>query len=244
MIGPILLGTGTAVALAGSCIGYATAHPRCAWFGPLRGRGSTAQPPRVALTFDDGPTPGSTERVLDVLGEHDVPAAFFCIGKNAQAAPALLRSVADAGHLIANHSDDHPWSGCFHGRAYWTEQLTRANDTIAQIIGDRPRLFRPPMGLKTPRVISAARRLGMTTVTWTHRGFDTRLHNPRSIAERLTHGVGGGSILVMHDGHEPGRMRKHDAMHAALPQVIQRLRDQGLGFARLDELLDEPGYMA
>jgi peptidoglycan/xylan/chitin deacetylase (PgdA/CDA1 family) len=194
------------------------------------------------LTFDDGPTPDSTERVLEVLDRHGVHATFFCIGRNAAAAPALLRAVADAGHLIANHSFDHPRDSCFHGRRYWSAQVERTNDTIASITGNLPRLFRSPMGLKTPRILWGARQHQMTTGTWTHRGLDAISKDPARIVARLTRGVQAGAVLVLHDGAEPGRRRSPDATLKALPEVIARLSDRGLGFVRLDELLGLAGY--
>ena len=242
MIGPLLIGGAAGITIAGSCIAYATAHPTCQWFGPVRHVGNPGLPPRVALTFDDGPTPGQTERVLALLAEHAVTASFFCIGRNVAQNPALLREVAAAGHLVANHSYDHPRDGCFHGRAYWTDQLTRTNHAIEQAIGRRPALFRPPMGLKTPRVLYAARKLGMTTVTWTHRGLDTLVASPDRIVRRLTTRLPRGAILVLHDGAEPGRHRNVQPTLDALPTVIEHIRQQGFGFARLDEVLSAPAY--
>lgn len=242
MIFPLLIGGAAGISIVGSCIGYATAHPSCQWFGPVRHVGSPAPPPRIALTFDDGPTPGQTERVLKVLAEHGVPASFFCIGRNVAAAPDLLRAVADGGHLIANHSYDHPRDGCFRGRRYWIDQLEQTNEAIQQVIGQRPQLFRPPMGLKTPRVLYAARKLGMTTVTWTHRGLDAWSTRPEKIVPRLTQRLPRGAILVLHDGVEPGRRRSIQPTLDALPIVIDRVRAQGFTFAKLDEVLSVDAY--
>lgn len=242
MIAAALIGGAAVATIAGSCVGYATSHPGCQWFGPVRYRGSPQQPPHVALTFDDGPTPGQTERVLAVLAEHGVPASFFCIGRNVSEAPQLLAEVAKAGHLIANHTYDHPHDGCFHGRRYWADQLQRTNDAIDAAIGRRPLLFRPPMGLRTPATLYAALSLDMTTVTWTHRGFDAWSRSPQKITQRLTRRLPHGGVLVMHDGAEPGRRRDIRPMLDALPLVIQTVRERGLSFATLDDVLSVKAY--
>lgn len=242
MMAPLLIGSAAGLSIAGSCIGYATVHPRCQWFGPIRHAGNAGGSPRVALTFDDGPTPGQTERVIDILADFGVPATFFCIGQNAQANPDLLCNLHEAGHQIANHTYDHPRSGCFRGRSYWTKQIRRTNDIIMRTLGKEPRFFRPPMGLKTPHVLSAASSQRMTTVTWSHRGLDTWSQSAPRITQRLTRGLTTGSVLVLHDGSEPGRRRDIRPTLDALSAVIEQVRGQGYVFCRLGELLSVEAY--
>lgn len=242
MIGPLILGSSAAFATAAAGMGYAAVAPGCQWYGPVLRRGDPAGPRHIALTFDDGPTPGATDRVLACLDEFNVPACFFCIGRNAERSPGLLRTAHAAGHLLANHSDDHARHGAFHGRRYWVEQLERTNAAVHDAIGRTPKLFRPPMGIKTPRVLYAPITLGMLTVTWTHRGFDTRQRDPARIAGRLTRRLSAGSVLVLHDGTEPGRRRGADATCASLPLIIGSARQAGYTFARLDDVLGVQGY--
>jgi peptidoglycan/xylan/chitin deacetylase (PgdA/CDA1 family) len=242
MIEPLLIGGGAGLTLAAAGIGYATFAPPCPWFGPVVSRGSTAGPPRLALTFDDGPNPAMTEQILKQLERAHVPACFFCIGRNVQDAPEILQQADQAGHLLANHSFDHSNTGAFHGRRYWLDQLERTNAAIHDTIDRVPRFFRPPMGIKTPRVLAAPRQLGMITVTWTHRGFDTRSRDAERMTRRLTRRLTPGGVLLLHDGAGAGRPYTNDALLDALPRVIDTARDQGFAFARLDELIDEPGY--
>lgn len=244
MIGPLLIAGGAGLTLAITAINYATFAPKCRWFGPVVSQGDITGPRRLALTFDDGPNAAMTELILKRLEQAQVPACFFCIGRNVLAAPQLVQQADQAGHLLANHSFDHANTGAFHGRRYWLDQLTRTNAAIHDAVGLVPRLFRPPMGVKTPRVLHAPQQLGMVTVTWTHRGYDTRSTCADRMTRRLTHRLMPGSVLLMHDGAGAGRPYTNPALLDALPRVIDAAHEQGFTFARLDDLIGEPGYTA
>lgn len=244
MIQPLLISGSAGLTIAAGCISYAAFAPSCRWFGPVVSRGDTAGIPRLALTFDDGPNAAMTESILKILAHEKVPACFFCIGRNVVDAPQILQHADEAGHLLANHSFDHSNSGAFHGRRYWVDQIERTNTAIHEAVGKVPRFFRPPMGIKTPRVMHAPRQLGMTTVTWTDRGFDTRTNNADRITRRLTRRLSPGGVLLLHDGSGAGSSPVNQAILDALPRVIGTARDQGYAFARLDDLLGEPGYLA
>ena len=244
MIEPLVIAGSAGLTIAAGAINYATFAPACQWFGPVVSRGNASDPPRLALTFDDGPNPAMTEPILKLLQRAQVPACFFCIGRHVQQAPQTLRQADQAGHLLANHSFDHSNTGAFHGKSYWLDQLERTNDAIHEAIGQVPRFFRPPMGIKTPRVMAAPRQLGMTTVTWTHRGFDTRSNSAPRMTRRLTRRLAPGAVLLLHDGAGADRSYTNHALLDALPRVIDTAREQGFAFARLDELIGEPGYAA
>jgi len=123
------------------------ATARCAWRGPRAGR-------RVALTFDDGPDPEWTPRVLDLLGAAGVRATFFLIGARAAQAPAVVKRIAGDGHEVANHSWSHrnPW---LCGPATTRAEVRRAHDTLADLTGVAPRHFRPPWGMVNAAIFSA-----------------------------------------------------------------------------------------
>src|ERR1700712_2733108 len=171
--GPPLTAMSIAAAgLAGiATLTYGIGHPRANLFGRVISQGMPGST-GVALTLDDGPTPGATDRVLDTLGEHGVRAAFFVIGQNAQRWPGLVRRMHDEGHIVGNHTFDHSHNGCWHRFAYWEKELPRANALIEQIIGPPPPLPRPPMGIKTWHLLMTAKRVGLTTVTWTRKAKD------------------------------------------------------------------------
>jgi peptidoglycan/xylan/chitin deacetylase (PgdA/CDA1 family) len=205
--------------------------------GPRQGR------PRVALTFDDGPTEDSTARILDTLGELNARAAFFVIGRHARRLPQLLRRMDDEGHIVANHSYDHHYLGSFHNWAYWEEQLRRTDDAVAQIIGKRPALFRPPMGIRTWPITRAARRGGQAVITWTRRAKDGVSTNTDRILGRLLPHARAGDIIMLHDGVGPGRRPSPWATVAAMNPLVTGLRQRGLELVRLDELIGVAAYL-
>src|SRR4051812_47783888 len=137
--------------------------------GPVAADG---RPAGVALTFDDGPTPGGTDRVLDVLRAEGVPAAFFVVGRNVDRWPDLARRMDAEGHVVANHTYDHSHYGICRAQWYWDRQVREADAAIERAIGRRPAMFRPPMGFKTGHVTRAARKRGLATVTWSRRAVD------------------------------------------------------------------------
>src|ERR1700743_576148 len=102
-----LIGGGVAITAISAFTSYGTFVPRGQLWGPVIWKGTSGGPPRVALTFDDGPTAGATDRVLDLLADLNVRAAFFVIGRNVEREPDLLRRIDAEGHLIGNHTYDH-----------------------------------------------------------------------------------------------------------------------------------------
>ena len=209
--------------------------------GPVVFRGSCADPPRVALTFDDGPEARFTPRILDVLGEHGVKAAFFVIGLNAERHPDLVERVHREGHVVGNHSYAHHRLGTLRGVRYWRAELDRADAVIESIIGRPPRLFRPPMGFRNIHLARAVRQRRHLTVTWTLRGLDTVRPQPPRIIQRVLSRVRSGDIVALHDGREPGRHRDLEATIAALPGLIEGVRDR-FQLVRLDALIGSAAY--
>jgi peptidoglycan/xylan/chitin deacetylase (PgdA/CDA1 family) len=196
----------------------------------------------VALTFDDGPTAGATDRVLDQLGELEVKAAFFVIGRNVEREPDLLRRIVAEGHLVGNHTYDHSrWASMGRGD-YWRRQIGKTDAAIEQVLGRRPRLFRPPIGHKTPYTMAAARENGHVVVTWSIRAWDGVPTTAGRIIEHVTPRCQAGSIVVLHDGVEPRRPRDPSATLAAIKPLVLALRQRGLEPVRLDELTGLQAY--
>jgi peptidoglycan/xylan/chitin deacetylase (PgdA/CDA1 family) len=220
---------------------YTFIAPRSTFWGPVIHRGDDSQP-RYALTFDDGPTADSTARILDTLGELAAPAAFFVIGRNVERAPDLVRRMYDKGHIVANHSYDHSHFGMMRMGWYWDRQFLRTDALIREIIGQKPTLFRPPMGVRQGHIMSAARRHGHTVITWSRRGLDGITTTADRIVHRLAPTTQPGDILILHDGVEPNQKRDPAPTVAAIRPLIQRLRDRGLEPARLDELIAVSPY--
>jgi peptidoglycan/xylan/chitin deacetylase (PgdA/CDA1 family) len=219
-------------------------HPRSSLLAPVVYRGPGTDPARIALTFDDGPSADGTARVLDMLGELGVKAAFFVIGRNAQQALDLVRRADAEGQLVASHSHDHHRLGLFGGREYWHRQLESTDALIEQALGKRPALFRPPMGFKHVPLATAARARGQTIVTWTRRAFDCFRCSSEAIVARLAPHARAGDIMVLHDGCEPGARRSARGTARALGPLVRILRDRGLEPVRLDALLGVEPYLA
>lgn len=233
------------LALIGGGLSWGLFNPRSQMMGRVLYRGprvDDGDPPRVALTFDDGPTPDSTPAVLDALSAVDAPAAFFVIGRNADRHPHLLRQIDEQGHLVGNHTFDHDRQGLWHGGRFWRRQIDLTDDVIFDIIGKRPALFRPPMGFKHWHLMAEARFGGHQVVNWSRRAIDGG-KRPRKhrIIKRMAR-AGDGDILLLHDGHEPDLDRSRTATADAVRPIVNQLRDRGIEIVRLDELLGLPAY--
>ena len=155
-----------------------------ALFGRVYLRGAS-EDSRVAITFDDGPNYGATDRVLDILAREQIKATFFVIGRNAAGAPALLNRIVDEGHQIANHSFDHHHVGFLRGLLYWRGQLKRTNELITAATGRRPAMFRPPIGISSPVISLLARRMKLAVVLWSVRSRDGTTSPKEHIVERV-----------------------------------------------------------
>ena len=224
-------------------LAHGTFAPAGRLWGPVVSRAREGASPHVALTFDDGPTPGSTERVLDVLGEMNVQAAFFVVGHNVERWPKILERLDAEGHLIGNHTWDHSHYGIFRRDNYWRRQVEQTDRIIEEIIRRRPATFRPPMGMKTWHVTDAARWAGHAVVTWSRRAMDGVATDAAQIVNRLVPTSTGGDILLLHDGVEPNSPRRDTrATEAAVRPLVAGLRDKGLEPQRLDALLGIKGY--
>jgi peptidoglycan/xylan/chitin deacetylase (PgdA/CDA1 family) len=235
--------TTTCAVAVGSVLAHGTFAPRSSFWGPVISRAPDDESRNVALTFDDGPTEGATDRILDVLGELDVRAAFFVIGRNAQRWPRLVERMHAEGHLVGNHTHDHSHYGLFRRDGYWKRQVEQTDEQIRQILGVRPALFRPPMGIKTGHITKAAKAAGHTVVTWTRRAFDGIGTTSARIVARLSRAE-PGDILMLHDGVEPNARRDPAPTVAAVRPLVERLRASGLEPRPLDEMLGVGAYQA
>jgi peptidoglycan-N-acetylglucosamine deacetylase len=196
----------------------------------------------VALTFDDGPDPEFTPRVLDLLREKGVQAAFFCVGSRVREHPALAKQIADEGHLLGNHSDSHAMWINFSWRRRLREEISACNTAIEQAAGVKPRLYRAPHGFKNPALGDVLREVGMVAVGWQVRGFDAVVNDAARIAQRIVDKARPGGVILLHDGAGLQGSADRAATLAALPVVIDGLRARGLEIVRLDELLQVEAY--
>lgn len=246
------LGASAALAaLAGTAV-YGGAYPRSQVFGRTICR--TGNREKLAITFDDGPNPAITPKLLELLDSHGVHATFFLIGRFARECPSLVRETVSRGHLIANHTYTHP-SLFWCSPARISSELSQCQEAVAEITGAPPKWFRPPYGFRNPWVVSTARGLGMVTVMWTLIPGDWRVKPVDWLVQRMrpigrelqrrraagsSPESGQGDILCLHDGSH--RALNGDRTHtlAALEYWLPRWRDLGLQFVTIDEAVGAP----
>ena len=212
-------GIGAAAGLAAGGCAYAALWPGSRLFGA-----TLIAPPRpgqLALTFDDGPNPAWTPRLLDTLAAHEIRATFFLLGSRAQAEPELVRRIAAAGHLVGNHSWSHP-NLALSGRRRVREELARTRATLEQITGAPVKFFRPPFGARRPAVLAIARELGMIPVLWNAMTGDWKEPSGERVAANLTAKIdrlqrrGWAANIVLHDGgHLDSRANREPSLAAA-----------------------------
>lgn len=213
--------------------------PRSALLGPNVTRLPPACAARgeVALTIDDGPDPGVTPAALDLLDAAGARATFFCIAERAAAQPALLREIVRRGHAVQNHSLVHRHHFSLLGPRGLADEIGRAQTLLTELGGRTPHCFRAPAGLRNPLLDPVLHRLGLHLVSWTRRGFDTREADPQRVLRRLTRGLAGGDILLLHDGHAARSAGGRAVILDVLPALLQRCRDAGLTPVTLNDAL-------
>jgi peptidoglycan/xylan/chitin deacetylase (PgdA/CDA1 family) len=182
----------------------------------------------VALTFDDGPDPEITPRVLEVLEAHGVHATFFCIAEKAGRHPELTREIVRRGHAVENHSHSHEHTFAFLLLRGLRRDLAAAQSTLSELTGRAPRFFRPPMGFRNPLLDPVLHEAGLKLVSWTRRGYDTRRGDPARVCAELERGLAAGDILMLHDGHSARTPEGVPVVLEVLPRLIERIRRQGL----------------
>lgn len=211
-------------------------RPSSSTFYPTISRGPRGRA-KVALTFDDGPDPEVTPRVLDVLSAHGARATFFMIGRNLERNLAIGARAAREGHQIGNHSWQHSYLQNFYSSRVYLHDIERAEALIRGIVGSAtPIPFRTPVGLKSPDFARAAHVRELQVVAWSVHSRDTIDRDPARVARRVLSRISPGDIVLMHDGHQdPGRHRR--CALEALPAILEGLRQRGLQPVTLNELL-------
>ena len=213
-------------------------HPRAMVFGPGVWRGPT-QGSSVALTFDDGPHPLYTARIAEILDAHGARGTFFCIGREVDRFASLARELHLAGHELANHTYQHSTGVDLFVSSRLIADLARCQETLFQVTGSTIRYYRPAVGIRNPVVHKAARRLGLTIVTWTHSARDGVFALTAKRVQRLTSQVRPGSIVALHDGAGQQRSELREQTVRNLPLLLRQLGALGLRLRTLSELLAE-----
>jgi peptidoglycan/xylan/chitin deacetylase (PgdA/CDA1 family) len=230
------LGAAGAVGLAAGGYAYAALWPGSGIFGSALI--APERPGELALTFDDGPNPKWTPRLLDVLAGHNVKATFFLLGSRAQAEPKLVRRIVAEGHLVGNHSWSHP-NLALSRASMVREELALTSHALEQITGERIKYFRPPFGARRPAVFRIARSLGLSVVTWNAMTSDWSEPSADRIAEQLTVKIERlrrrrrAANIVLHDGGHLEQGADRGASVAAAGMLVERYKDTHR-FVRVD----------
>ncbi|SOD84623.1 polysaccharide deacetylase family protein [Streptomyces sp. Ag109_G2-15] len=212
----------------------AAAHavPVVSTFGPLRNRvmprlSGRGRAGHVALTFDDGPDPHSTPLFLDALADRGVRATFFLLGSQARRSPGLVREIAAQGHEVAVHGWLHR-PLLLRGPRATLDDLARARDTVGELTGRAPTLFRPPYGVMSTAAHLAARRLGLTPVLWTCWGEDwTARATPDSVHRTVARDLHGGGTVLLHDSDCTSASGAWRSALGALPRILDTCEHRG-----------------
>lgn len=232
---PVPLGLAvTGLVVLGALGTLGTLFPGLGVFAVVYARGPVERR-EVALTFDDGPNPESTPRVLALLAEHGVKATFFVVGEKALAHPELVRAIARAGHGVGVHGHVHDRLYALRSARFVERDLARAAGAVRDALGVAPTLFRPPVGFVSGAVAVAAERAGLTLVGFSARTLDGRAGAaPASVLARATRALENGAILLMHDAAE--RDDHEPACLAILGELLARLAARGLVAVTVDAL--------
>ena len=188
----------------------------------------------IALSFDDGPAGKKTSRILDILKENKVEAAFFCIGKNMPENEDILKRMIDEGHMIGNHSNSHNSLFDLYSSKKMLNELELASQTCQDITGYYPRFFRPPYGVTNPNLKKAVLKGGFISIGWSIRSYDTVIGNEERLQTRILERLKPGAILLLHDSSE--------STLKILPRLLKEIRNKGYKMIRLDKMINLNPY--
>ena len=229
----MLLGAIAGAAAAGF-LAWAVRGRSASVFAPSLWRGPKGRQ-RIALTFDDGPSE-STPALLELLKQHNAKVTFFVCGHNAARLPEILKAIANDGHEIGNHTWSHPRLD-FVSPAKMRDEIGRTQETIHQITGTKPTLFRAPFGVRWFGLGAVQKEFGLTGVMWTAIGLDWKLPAP-AIAQRLNTAATDGAILCLHDGRVLTERPNVDATLDAVRQLLPLLQAKHLSITSVSAMLE------
>lgn len=212
---------------------YGSSVIKSGFYLPVRCSAITGEK-KIAISFDDGPSVNFTPQILDILNQHNVEAAFFCIGNRIEGNESLLNRIHKEGHLIGNHSFSHHfWFDMFSaGKMLGDMRLT--DDAVQKHTNLKPLLFRPPYGVTNPNLKKAIIRGGYTPVGWSVRSMDTVIRDHKKLLEKISRGIAPGAVFLFHD-------TSRSAVEA-LPEFLSEIKNRGYEIVRIDRLLNVKAY--
>jgi peptidoglycan/xylan/chitin deacetylase (PgdA/CDA1 family) len=227
--------TSAAAIAAVSTAGYQSMAPTGQWYGRTF-IGTSRASRQLALTYDDGPNDPHTLRLLEVLARHDVRATFFMMGCFVEKRPDLAREVVKAGHVVGNHTFNHP-SLTFKSSREVITQLTSCDRALTDAVGSHSNLFRPPFGARRPAVLRIARQLNLEPIMWNVTGYDWSASSAEAIERKVTGRVRGGDVILLHDGGHRAFGTDRSRTVTATERLIFRYKAEGFEFVTIPEMM-------
>lgn len=191
---------------------------------------------KLALTFDDGPYPDTTEQILDLLKQYDAKATFFVLGNKVEKyADTVKREMAE-GHEIANHTYNHVYFKQKISAVTIMEEIVKTEQVLEKVTGKKPLLFRPPGGYYNDQTIEIIKKLGYTTIMWSWHQDTNDWRNPgvTQIVNKVLNNARNGDIILLHD-YNPGSTQTVRALKIILPELVRR----GFEFVTVSELIND-----
>jgi len=237
-LNPWAIALPVAGAAAAGVVSWAAVAPSSQIFGPVLSRLPCSEASVVALTFDDGPNPGVTPRLLELLQRYNASATFFVIGRYARKCLDLIREIAARGHVLGNHTETHA-NLVWMSPTRIARELQSCRDSVLDALGassassPHMRWLRPPFGFRGPQLRGAARELAPAgVVNWSRLCHDWKPQPASAVITRLAR-VSAGDIVLMHDGDHRGQNGDRAHVVAALEYWLPRWRDAGMEFVTI-----------
>ncbi|MFN3405239.1 MAG: polysaccharide deacetylase family protein [Cytophagaceae bacterium] len=189
---------------------------------------------QIALTFDDGPDPLHTPRILDVLKKNNIKATFFLIGKKIKGNEGLVERIYNEGHIVGNHTYSHSFWIDFNPSSRIREELLSTEKEIENVINKKIRYFRPPYGVTNPMIAKALSGMKYAVIGWNIRSMDTVEKDNLNLCEKVISQLKPGSIILFHD--------TRPELDKVLETVIMESKRQGYEISPLNELTNLQAY--
>ncbi len=188
----------------------------------------------VSITFDDGPNSQFTPKVLTILKEHSAKATFFCIGRQIENHPDVLKQILAEGHSIGNHTYSHSKTFGFFGLEKVKDELRKTKSIVQNLTGLQMNLYRPAFGVTNPQIEKAVKSLGLQSIGWNVRSLDTTARSENKVLDRVVSKVSKGDIILLHDTSEKSI--------AILERLLVFLREENLQSVTVERLLKIEAY--
>lgn len=188
----------------------------------------------IALTFDDGPVASGTPRVLQILKDANVKAAFFCIGERIAGNEAIIKQLHADGHLIGNHSFTHAAFFDIFPATKMLAEMQQTDNELYRVVGKRTKLFRPPYGVMNPNLKNAIIKGDYSPIGWNVRSYDTMAKDADTLLNKMIGRIKPGAVFLFHE--------KCAVTIQMLPQFIAQAKAKRYEIVRVDKMLDLKGY--